>query len=278
MSADYGYCQSLVRERDYDRFLADLFASAEERTHLFALHAFEGEIVHVADAVREPMAGEIRYQWWRDVINGERAGEAAANPVAAALLAAIAVRGLPRDLLLGFIDKHSLDLADAPPDNSETVRAYIDATAVASVGLSVRVLVGEMPALTPAVLAAGRAIGVSKILINFTRDAARGRLFVPLDLLAKHDVHTRSVFAGESSAGLSAALRELKTRAFAEIESLQGLAIPVAALPAFLPVAVLPRYLARMDRSNFDPFRTPLETSRLRRQFTIWRSARRGAL
>jgi 15-cis-phytoene synthase len=278
MSADYGYCQSLIRERDYDRFLADLFAPAEARPHLFALHAFESEIVHVADAVREPMAGEIRYQWWRDVVHGERGGEAASNPVAAALLEAIAVHGLPRDLLLGFIDKRSLDLAGAPPDDCETMLAYVDATAVASVGLSVRVLVGEVPALTPAVLAAGRAIGISKMLTNFTRDAARGRLFVPLDLLAKYDVHTRSVFAGESSVGLAAALRELKTRALAEIESLRGLAIPVAVLPAFLPVAVLPKYLAHMDRSNFDPFRTPLETSRLHRQFTIWRAARRGVL
>ncbi len=160
MSADYGYCQSLVRERDYDRFLANLFAPADKRPHLFALHAFETEIAHVADAVREPMAGEIRYQWWRDVIRGERGSEAGANPVAAALLEAIAVHGLPRDLLLGFIDKHSLDLADAPPDNSETMLAYIDATAVASMGLSVRILLGEMPALTPAVLAAGRAIGL----------------------------------------------------------------------------------------------------------------------
>jgi phytoene synthase len=278
MSADYGYCQSLVRERDYDRFLADLFASAEQRPHLFALHAFENEIVHVANAVREPMAGEIRYQWWRDVIDGERAEEAAANPVAAALLEAVAARGLPRDLLLGFVDKHSLDLADAPPDNSETMLAYIDATAVVSVGLSVRILVGEMPSVTPAVLAAGRAIGLSKILTNFARDAARGRLFVPLDLLAKHDVHSRAVFAGESSAGLSAAMRELRMRARTEIENLRGIAIPMAALPAFLLVAVLPKYLSRMDRSNFDPFRTPFETSRLRRQFSIWRSARRGAL
>jgi len=54
------YCQSLVRARDYDRFLSNLFAPADKRPHLFALHAFDSEIGNVADAVREPMAGEIR--------------------------------------------------------------------------------------------------------------------------------------------------------------------------------------------------------------------------
>ena len=48
------------------------------------------------DRVREPMPGEIRLQWWRDVLNGERAGEAAANPVAAALIETIARFALPR--------------------------------------------------------------------------------------------------------------------------------------------------------------------------------------
>ena len=43
------------------------------------------EIARVRDLAREPMPGEIRLQWWREVLAGERDGEAAAHPVAAAL-------------------------------------------------------------------------------------------------------------------------------------------------------------------------------------------------
>jgi phytoene synthase len=270
------YCQSLVRERDYDRFLSNLFAPADTRPHLFALHAFESEIANVAEAVREPMAGEIRYQWWRDVVAGERAAEAAANPVAAALLETIAFHGLPRELLLTLIDKHGIELLDAPVETDDALLAFADATAGTSVGLSARILAGEIPALAGAVLAAGRAIGIAKVLADFARNAARQRLLVPLDLLAKHDVHTRSVFAGENSNGLRAALMELRQRAAAEIETLRRSSIPAAALPAFLPVVPLSARLAPMDRSGYDPFHSPLEVSRLRRQFAVWRAARRG--
>ena len=76
----------LVREADRDRFIATLFAPAEQRDALFALYAFNVEIARVRELAREPMPGEIRLQWWREVIAGLRSGEAAANPVAAALL------------------------------------------------------------------------------------------------------------------------------------------------------------------------------------------------
>ena len=85
MDANYRHCEELVRAADKDRYLATLFAPADRRGPLFALYAFNAEIASVRDRAREPMAGEIRLQWWRDVLNGERGGEAAANPVAAAL-------------------------------------------------------------------------------------------------------------------------------------------------------------------------------------------------
>ena len=85
MDENYRHCEALVRAADKDRFLATLFAPADKRGPLFALYAFNAEIASVRDRAREPMPGEIRLQWWRDVINGERTGEAAANPIAAAL-------------------------------------------------------------------------------------------------------------------------------------------------------------------------------------------------
>src|SRR4051794_31816454 len=90
MDASYRHCEALVRAVDKDRFLATLFAPADKRGHLFALYAFDIELASVRHRARQPIPGEIRLQWWRDVLNGERAGEAAANPAAAALLHTIA--------------------------------------------------------------------------------------------------------------------------------------------------------------------------------------------
>src|SRR5215470_13788315 len=95
MSDNFAHCENLVRAGDKDRWLAALFAPTDRRPHLYALFAFNLEIARVRELAREPMAGEIRLQWWREVIAGTRPGEAAANPVAAALVETVAGRGLP---------------------------------------------------------------------------------------------------------------------------------------------------------------------------------------
>src|SRR5262245_23549166 len=89
MNKNDKYCRALVREADSERYLATLFAPAEQRSALFSLYAFDIEVSRIRDLAREPMPGEIRLQWWREVLEGQRTGEAAANPVSAALLATL---------------------------------------------------------------------------------------------------------------------------------------------------------------------------------------------
>src|SRR5450830_2187481 len=100
MQTNFEHCAALVREADRDRFLATLFAPAEHRDALFALYAFNLEIIRVRELAREPMPGEIRLQWWREVLSGERDGEAVAHPVAAALRETLARYGVVATPLL----------------------------------------------------------------------------------------------------------------------------------------------------------------------------------
>jgi phytoene synthase len=53
--------------------------------------------------------------------------------------------------------------------------------------------------------------------------------------------------------------------------------LPAATMPAFLPLALVPGYLTRMERDDYDPFHTPIEVAQWRRQWTLWRAARRYA-
>src|ERR1700689_4830337 len=89
MQDAFAYCAELVRTADRDRFLSALFAPAEYRAALHALYAFNVEVTRVREVAREPLPGEIRLQWWSEVLGGERAEEASANPVASALLTVI---------------------------------------------------------------------------------------------------------------------------------------------------------------------------------------------
>ena len=55
------------------------------------------EIARVREQISQPLAGEIRLQWWSDLLAGTAHGEVTANPVAAELLDAIERHALPRE-------------------------------------------------------------------------------------------------------------------------------------------------------------------------------------
>ena len=94
MQGAYTACEALVRAGDRDRFLASLFAPSEHRPALLALYAFNLEIARIHELVRQPLAGEIRLQWWRDPCMLKSYGEAQGHPVAARSTAAITNYGL----------------------------------------------------------------------------------------------------------------------------------------------------------------------------------------
>ena len=110
MQDAFAHCEALVRAADMDRFIAALFAPAEHRGALHALYAFNIEIARVREIIHEPLAGEIRLQWWGDAIAGRAAGDIQSNPVAAALLTVVARYRLPVEPLTDLIAARRFDL------------------------------------------------------------------------------------------------------------------------------------------------------------------------
>src|SRR4051812_13651661 len=172
MDESYRHCEALVRAADKDRFLATLFAPADKRGPLFALYAFNHEIASIRDRAREPMPGEIRLQWWRDVLGGERAGEAAANPIAGALRDTIARFNLPAASLLDLVEAHAFDLYDDPMPTLAALEAYGRKTESAVFGLAARIVAGNHDGALAAE-PAGHAWTITGILRGFARHASR---------------------------------------------------------------------------------------------------------
>lgn len=276
MNEAYQHCEALVRERDRDRFLANLFAPADKRPHLFALHAFDLEIAHIPDAVREPMAGEIRLQWWREALTGERVEEARANPVAAALIDTIKRHDLSVQEMTAMIDARQFDLLGAPMESREKLLEYADRLWGVPLALGAKILIPTWSA-TSAVENAGRIMGLTSVLRNLPHDVSRGRLLLPLDLLASHGVHTASVMGGESTKELKAAIAEVINWIREAIDKLRRMEIPQTALPVFLPAALAPLYLTKLSKAE-DAFRTRADVSGFRSQFALWLAARRGRI
>jgi phytoene synthase len=269
------HCEQLVRDADKDRFLATLFAPAEHRPALLALYAFNCEIVRVRDIAREPMPGEIRLQWWREVVEGMRADEAQAHPVAAALLAVMQRYSLPPQAFADLIEAHTFDLYDDPMPGLPHAEAYAAKTAGALFSLTARILhrVDVAEALTQH---CGMAYGLTGMLRQFPRHAARGQLYLPLDILQRYGASESDIFTGQATPELRAALAEMRLHIRGHLTAANDLlaTAPADALPAFLPIALVRPLLKQMEQGRYDPF-TVIEVPQWRRQWALWRAARK---
>jgi 15-cis-phytoene synthase len=276
--ADYAFCEGLLRREDKDRWLASLFVPLEFRPHIHALYAFSLETARVGKIVSEPLLGEIRFQWWRDALDGTNDGDARANPVAAALLDTIARFDLPESPLRELIAARAVDLYGDAVQSIAALEAYTEATCSNLLRLAALILdEAETAASRDAALHAGIAYGITGLLRALPWHGARGKVFVPAEILQSHGASRDDLAAGLASPKILAALAELRARARAHLDIFFAKlpCLPEKSRPAFLPLCLCEPYLRLMERPGYDPFKTVIELPQWKRQWSLWRASRR---
>lgn len=279
--SSFDHARDIVYAQDRDRYLAGLFAAEEARGGLWALYAFNAEIARVRDVIRDPLPGEVRLQWWRAFLQGTEHGDAAANPVADALGQTIRTYKIPVKALTDMIDARVFDLYDDGMPTLHDLEGYCGETVSALFQLGALVLnKGEDAGTADVAGHAGVAYGLCGLMRALPWHAARGQMYLPADLLARHGVGTQTVFKGESSPELKAALAELRGHARHHLGRVrQKIAeVPARAAAVFLPVALVEPMLSKMDAKDFDPLRGSAELSQLKRQWILWRAARKSGV
>jgi 15-cis-phytoene synthase len=273
--ASAGFCADLVRAHDFTRYASTLFMPAEQRRALLAIYAFNVEISRVREQVSQPLPGEVRLQWWTDMLADAGHGGVEGNPVAAELKLAIRDWRLPVERLSRLIDEHQFDLYNDPMPTMAALEGYVTDTSSALFALSAEIagpLSGEIEHLARH---AGLAQGIALVLAALPIDASRRQLFVPLQLLQGHGSSMEEVFAGKWTPNLRAALDQLIGEVREHLKTALALLqnAPPEVRPVFLPLALVTRDLERMSRADNDPFRPPVR-SRFRTLWTLWRASR----
>lgn len=112
---------ALVRSRDYRRFLAIQFAARADRGTLYALTAFATEMADIPRHIREPLAGFMRYAWWREALEAMQAGQPPRpHPLLQALAPWLAAHPKSYESLFELIRNGQLTLEEGvPPANYE---------------------------------------------------------------------------------------------------------------------------------------------------------------
>lgn len=279
LAAAYAHCDALLRDGNKDQWLCNLFAPAQKRPHLAALHAFALEMAQLRDKVTEPMAGEIRLQWWRDVLAGAGRGSVSANPLAAALLDTIERFHLPGQAFQDLISGREFDLYHDPMPDMFALEIWCGGIFGATVRLACLILAnGADPGGAAAAGHAGMALGITSLLRDLARASARTRVYVPGDVLGRHGLAAADILARSTNPAIAAALAELRGLARVHLaQAGQGRGDSAALIaPAFLGLALVEPDLSRMDRRGYDPFKPVIDVPQWRRQWAIWRAAQKA--
>ncbi len=151
----------MVRSRDYRRFLAIQFAAPADRPILYALTAFAAEMHEIPNHVREPLAGFMRYAWWREALQAMEQGlSPRAHPLLQELAPWLAAHPAAFAGLYALIESGQLSIEDG---KSEAQAQASDATLTELWGLAL-----QGPAATPLdilkSLPFGQRIGPLRIL------------------------------------------------------------------------------------------------------------------
>lgn len=160
-----------------DRALAALLAPRDKQLPLMALAALGSELRRIPSQVREPIAGEVRLQWWRDALRSELS---TGNPIAGVVRSAVGQSHVLRSGIDAVIDAHAETLYAGPPADYNALEHELiakDGTLFAAAGE----ILGDARAVADGAIYkdAALAYGLARLFVELPRTRARGRMPLP---------------------------------------------------------------------------------------------------
>lgn len=116
---------------DFDNYLAGLLVPKQYRAAYFAIRAYNVEIATIKDQMGgNALAGRVRFQWWRDVIEEMYSGKASPaqqqQPTALALSYYANKHGLSRRWLDRSLDARQRDASQSQPESLDDLENYAE--------------------------------------------------------------------------------------------------------------------------------------------------------
>jgi 15-cis-phytoene synthase len=278
-TAVYDFSLMALRDSDRDRYLACLLSPQDKRGPLSALYAFHAEIARVRDVAREPLPGEIRLQWWRDVLNDPSGASGEGNPLAEALLACIRAYNLPVAVLQDMIDARIFDLYDDPMESRSSLEGYAGETASALIQLASLILdAANAQQSASAAGHAGVAQTIAGLLLLLPVHRRRGQVYFPAELLAATGLDRDAFLAGMDEDAATRAIRAFCGLGRDHLAKARDASkdISPANRFAFIPLALAEPVFNRAERTGSKLFEQSIVPSQWRRQWWMWKAARSG--
>ena len=233
MTTPQDYAQQKAAASGSSFYYAFLFLPPPRRAAITAFYAFCREVDDVVDEVHDLGVAQAKLGWWRQEVAQAFAGQPN-HPALQALMPHAPVYGIEARHLLAVIDGCQVDLDQ---------NRYLDFANLQQYCHLVAGVVGEVAALIfgqtdPQTTAYAHRLGLAFQLTNIVRDvgedAARGRIYLPVNELQRFDVKAHELIKRGAAPGMDKADFERRFLALMQFQCERALALYDEAL-ALLP-------------------------------------------
>ncbi len=230
------------------------FLPRPRREAMFAIYAFCRAVDDIADS-DDPPAGKLAaLAGWRRTVDAFYAGQPG-DPLTRALAEAAAAYALRREDFVGVIEGMEMDArADIRAPSLAELDLYCDRVAAAVGRLSARIFGAPGDEADRVANALGRALQLTNILRDLAEDGARGRLYLPRELLERNGIAARepaAVLAHPNLGPVCDAIAAMARERFAEAQSAMAVCPRGTMRPAAVMAAVYADVLTRLEQRGW---------------------------
>ncbi|XP_032529965.1 NADH dehydrogenase (ubiquinone) complex I, assembly factor 6 isoform X1 [Danaus plexippus] len=260
------YCANVVRQHDYENYLATLLMTKAIRSPAFVIRAFNAEVARVQDQTKDPQTAAMRLQFWQDSLNSLYSNNPSptninANPITQELHKVCLSYKLPKRYLERLISSRNGLLKMKHFSTLEDVEKYAENT-VSTIYYLLLCVAGVTDVHADhAASHLGKAQGIANILRSVHVFSHHKSVSLPMDVLMKYQVSQESVLRGKDSENIRNAVFEIASRANSHLEKGRSINVPKITKQMFLPAVAIERYLNKLQKVNFDVFNKSLMLS-----------------
>jgi 15-cis-phytoene synthase len=266
--------RTITRKSASNLALAFILLPKAKRDAMSALYAFCREVDDVADEESVPLEKRrADLAAWREDVRLACDGGAPSFPVNQELQSVIAQYRLPFHHFDELIRGVEMDLAITRYQTFEELEKYCYRVASVVGLLSIEIFGYQNPDCKQYAVYLGQALQLTNILRDVRNDAERGRIYIPLDELARHKISPEEILRSEYSDRFERAAASVAERA-KNFYSLARQTLPKvdrrSMIAAELMGSVYRRLLGELERQHYNVFGSrPIRLSRAQKILLI---------
>uniref|UniRef100_A0A293N3I4 Squalene/phytoene synthase n=1 Tax=Ornithodoros erraticus TaxID=265619 RepID=A0A293N3I4_ORNER len=212
----------------------------------------------------------MRIQFWRDALEKIYKGNPPQQPVAIELEMAVKSKQLSKHWLSRMIESREELIADKPHVNLQKAEDYAEKSIASTFYLILQASGTQDVHCDHVASHVGRLQGLTNLIRGVPFNASKGRVYLPVETMAKHKVSQEAVVQGKGD--VREVIYEIASAAHQHLEVARSLQqnVPLPLRTVFLPAVSCDKYLQRLRLADFNVFDARLQQRNHTLPLALW--------